>query len=350
MKKNGDLYFELFLKEPASYGEPCTSAFGVCSSHFTVRTEVDLPPKVKMLYPGKNKFATPRGKIPIKSETEDDFGIRSIKLRRKVNDGKFEEVPFTTDHNDKPYKSETIQSTYPLNMKSLDLENGDRVFYAIKAEDTGSRNDATTSKTYRFSIIPASQLEVKLQKLQQEIRDELEALRDDQKKLVDRVRYNLDQMKKEGKKQGMSEEMDTLLEQRRNKQRSLTQQMKRIGNELRTLHLDAKHNKLWDQKSRKRLRAIYGLAETVYQNEMPPASEQLAKALNAVDFEQRVSFVQQSHRRQKKTLRKLDVLLNQMGKWLEYADVIHEWKGILKDLKTLREDYLNQKSSEEDSN
>jgi len=344
MRKNGDLYFEMALKSSVSFpDEPCTSAFGVCSSHFSIRTKVDLPPQVKVMYPGKNKFATPRAKIPIRTRTEDDFGVASVWFKQKVNDGSWSETDFTGEHNNRPYESKNIESEYVLDLSTLDVEKADRVFYAVAATDTGTRNEKpTTSRTFRFSIISVGRMEVKLQKIQQEVRDKLNGLRKDQSELIDHMSYHLDRLKEASKEKAMSAQTNSLLEQRRNKQRSLNQQMRRIVHELETLYRDATYNRLWDEKSRERLQSIYGLADAVSSNQMSDASQRIAKALNAVEYSSRIKFIRASQDLQKRALAKLDVLLNQMGKWLEYADIIHELKGIQERIKTLREDYLKE--------
>ncbi len=334
MRNNGKLFFELFMKETQGEPEsPCSSPSSICSSRFPVRTKTNQPPKVQISYPGKNKTATPRGTIPIRSTTSDDYGIKSIGLTRRINDGEPTSIPFTPAQNDREYGETTIQSEYRLVLKELDLSEGDTLYYSIMANDVGREGaEPSRTKTYRLTLIPPSRLEVKLQQLQEDIRKRISDLRSDQKKAKEQLSYLSDN--------ALSPEQDSLkqkLGKRRNQQRSLTQRMQRLTRELKRMQRDARFNKLWDQKSRRSLAAIHEHANRIHSELMSDAAKRIAQAIPVVSAEKRKQRIDESLNLQKQTLTELDALLNEMGSWYDYADIIHEWEDILESLKEVQD-------------
>ncbi len=337
MKTDGKLFFELFLKSPVSAPSEtaCSSPYSTCSTRFNVSTKTNQPPRVRVIYPGKNKFATPRGSIPVRSDTTDDFGISSVSIQRRINDGKETSIEFDPSHNSRPYNSKKIRSEYTLSLSDLDLEAGDTVYYAIVATDLGrDRENPSRSRTYRFSIVSPSQLEVKLQKLQEEIRERIESLKKDQTGIHDQLTYQLDDTPSD---RVGTRDFRRTLETVRNKQRSLNQRMIRINEELTRVHRDAKFNKLWDEKSRNLLASIQQRGNKIHEKILTKTSKALGKAIAASNRQNRTAKMNRSLKLQERVNGQLQALLDDMGSWYDYSDIIHEWKDILENLKKLRE-------------
>jgi hypothetical protein len=334
MRNNGKLFFELFMKNVQEAPEsPCSSPSSVCSSRFSVRTRTNQPPRVRITYPGKNKFATPNGVIPVRSKTSDDYGIKSISLTRRINDTDPTVVAFTSNHNNREYGQTAIESEYQLDLEELNVSDGDTVYYSVSANDVGREEaEPSQTKTYRLSIIPPSRMEVKLQKLQEEIRERISTLRSDQSEVKSQLAYLVDQ-----DTSSVSNEPDRELGKRRNQQRSLAQRLKRITSELKRMERDARFNQLWDQKSRSALASIHQHASRIRSDLMSTAATRIAQAIPVANVQKRNQRLNQALTLQNETINELDALLKRMGSWYDYADIIHEWEQILESLKEVQD-------------
>lgn len=341
MERDGSLFFRFQLEDSGEarrwhLGE---DPFQVDSRSFSITVEVDNPPRIETVYPTGNKQVTPSGVVPLELTVTDDFGVEHIHLIRHINEGEETRVPFTSRHNDRPYGDREISSRYEMNFSELEVEPGDAVYYSYEAEDTGNVNDPVTTREYQFNVITQAELEQNLQDLQAEIRSEVENIRNNQQEQLQRIRETRNQLTSNPSSE-LSEEVRLALERARNRHLAMEQTMNQTLQKLNSVRKDALHNQLWDEQTREDLVSIYEQAEQIQSNQITAPARHLERTIEVTDHEKRVSSVEKSLSEAETTLSQLDNLLNNMGKWLDYADIIHEWQTIQESMEDIREEFL----------
>ncbi|MBM4378635.1 MAG: DUF4175 family protein [Deltaproteobacteria bacterium] len=95
-----------------------------------IKAEADAEPRVTILSPGDEVEVDPDGRLALRYEASDDFGLSALELVFQVSGRKeAQRLPLRRDDG------RTLQDTYGWDMAPLKLRPGDRVSYYLEARD-----------------------------------------------------------------------------------------------------------------------------------------------------------------------------------------------------------------------
>ncbi len=178
-----------------------------------VRALQDRPPRVVVRSPGRNKDMTPVASLPIQFELTDDFGITEVELRYAVQKplmtglvpGVAEQVggevgaaqvPLALGPPELTYarlplsgswRGRSVQGQYTLELEPLSLEEGDTLYYYLRAADNrdvdldaDDRNWAD-SREYEVRVVSSRTKREEIRLRQEEAFREIQLIIDKQK-------------------------------------------------------------------------------------------------------------------------------------------------------------------------
>lgn len=115
----------------------------------------DQRPRLLVLEPGRDAFATPDFRVPVRVQAEDDFGIERVVWLRALN--RSLERPFTMKL-DLTRGARSVESTAALDLGKLGVRPGDAIQYSFEAADNDPQGpNLALSRIYRLDIISEEQ-------------------------------------------------------------------------------------------------------------------------------------------------------------------------------------------------
>lgn len=137
---------------------------------YSVRGLPDLKPAIQVFEPPGDENITDVCRRPVEVITTDDYGVAGISMEVRVvgpRTTEWKETPFGPDHNrPREYdpRGKKVRSTHILDAPALGVKEGEFVELRFVAKDYRVPDaNATTSRTYRFSVVSVSALEKELQ-------------------------------------------------------------------------------------------------------------------------------------------------------------------------------------------
>ncbi|MBN2326355.1 MAG: hypothetical protein JXR73_04310 [Candidatus Omnitrophica bacterium] len=107
------------------------------SSEYNPKYEIivqeDRPPQITLTFPRKDLEATALDEIPIEFEMTDDFGLKDYGIQYEVAGQ--EAVFISLRDSDRMQKESSITESFLWQMEELNLEAGDLITWALKAQD-----------------------------------------------------------------------------------------------------------------------------------------------------------------------------------------------------------------------
>lgn len=328
VRKNGVLYFQLQI--PATKRESDGGAsMKVRTRSFSVHTRADRAPFVKVNFPGEDEQVTPVAEYPVKIRAKDDYGIARDGMTLHVSfpegDRSDRQIQLGSQYNDVALPAEEVHSTYTFSFSDIGVEKGDVIQYFVRVRDQGDSNEPSDSRSYRFEVVDAATLEKSLSDLQVSIRREVQKIRDQQQDLNQEVQSI---MNKISASDDLRQNVRQRLTYRRNRQMTLQQRMKRTVNKLEDVYRSGTYNQLWNSKARTQLKNLFQKGEEIEEDQMDRPVKLLARALSQTTRQDRRQFLGQVQQSQKRILRALDTLLQDMKEWENFAGLVRAWKEV----------------------
>lgn len=155
---------------------------------YTLRVVPDQPPQVTLLQPAEDGLGVRQIRLPLVFQAGDDFGLRDATLIYVRNEGEEQRLPLGPLTG----TSHTGQKLWTPIEQWPDLAEGDTVAFAIEVRDNrqsaGREPNVGRSAFRRFAIVSPAEYEAHIAARQQELRDLLRTLRDEEQtagKVVD---------------------------------------------------------------------------------------------------------------------------------------------------------------------
>jgi hypothetical protein len=175
------LRFRMVLDRPGKYRIRFTTPEGeayIDSTAHEVAVFPDLPPQIRLIEPGKDVVLPANGRLELKGEASDDFGIASLTLHLQLVGGvRLESRPYLPDKLGKPNYGTPRQLEYrdlielsALKMhdgKPAELKPGMEIEYWLEAADACDypRPNVTSSQPrFKITIADADEDEARQQK------------------------------------------------------------------------------------------------------------------------------------------------------------------------------------------
>lgn len=148
----GTLHATLTVRDPGGYRVVFPDPDGrpvVGSPDYFIDVLEDQPPLVRLARPGRDLTVTSIEEVFLEAEAEDDFGIRRLEVRYRVNGGAERSVPLYG-----PGARARVVAGHTLFLEEFGLQPGDFVSYYARAADTRPEAAPVLSDIYFLSIRP----------------------------------------------------------------------------------------------------------------------------------------------------------------------------------------------------
>lgn len=192
----------------------------------------DKPPYVDITEPGMDIESPIDGKLALKIEAEDDFGIRLLSLHYRIKNKST--AKSDTSWTSLPLKNSLkrmVQSTHLWDFNTLPLTFGDTLSYFAQAIDNNSfsGNASARSKIYSIRFPSLDELFEAVDEQQEKELNALEEVREESEKLREELKKIERQMKRVTK---MDWEKKQSIEKTVQKQRELQKKLEKIRKDL----------------------------------------------------------------------------------------------------------------------
>ena len=169
-----------------------------------IRALRDRPPRVRIKGPGRNKDMTATAYLPIRFEVGDDFGITEVQLRYAAQKpvvtglttgpaappgtaGEPSELRYQSVTLAGPWPGRSVEREYVFRLEPLGLEEGDTVFYHLRAADNrdldpeADDRNWSQSREYEIRIVSPRAKREELRRRQEEAMRQIQLIIDKQK-------------------------------------------------------------------------------------------------------------------------------------------------------------------------
>jgi len=221
----GDDSYSIILKDISDIGNQNPIMYHVSALK-------DKPPYVDVVEPGMDVESPIDGKLALKIEAEDDFGIRLLSLHYRIknksaakSDTSWTLLPLKT------LLGRTVQSTHLWDFNTLPLTFGDTLSYFARAIDNNSFNGNATarSKIYSIRFPSLDELFEAVDEQQENELNALEEVKEESKKLREELKKIERQMKRVTK---MDWKKKQSIEKTMQKQQELQKKLEEIRKDL----------------------------------------------------------------------------------------------------------------------
>jgi hypothetical protein len=227
---------------------------------FTVRGQVDRSPEITVHDPIGTEDISKYCVRPMDLVVNDDFGVKEIGLEYKVSGQK--EIDWTyraftpEDNQGVEYGETRIHTLFlpGLDVEELGVQPGDFVHVRYRAtdyKDIGQRN-VTVTKEYRFEVIPLVELQARLERDIEKIKNELERTHTGQERLYDQVGRYLGTRGLADKDRLTALEAGEVRESAL-EQNGITNRIERAGRDIVRVHRRGVYNKIFEEDAAKEL-------------------------------------------------------------------------------------------------
>jgi len=243
---------------------------------YAIEVLADAPPRVTVTDPGRDMDLPESMQILLAAEAVDDFGIQSLSLVHRINDG--EEQDLSLDFQAAP----EVNLTYLWDLSASSLLPEDRVYYRIEALDNDqvSGPKKSISREYVLRFPSLHELFEEVTQAQEGSRDELEELAEEGRQ----TRQYLEQVRRELlKTEELSWEQKKELEATLERELERTRAVEELAQELERTLEKLEENGLASEEILEKLEEIRALMEEVITPELRQALEELQRAVERQD-------------------------------------------------------------------
>jgi len=281
---------------------------------YTVKPLPDQPPIVQITSPGKDVDLTEEMKLPLTVEAEDDFGFSRLRLGYRIQpsvpvpgaeDTTFHFISLPTDR----VKDTRLAVDYLWDLGDLNLMPEDVVYYFAEVWDndriTGPKRAISRVYTARFPSVYEIYEEVASG--QDEKIDELEKALEEGKEL----KQKLDEIARELRQQNNIDWLKKQdLEDLSARQQHLQQQIESVKEDLQKMLERMQSNKMLSLETIKKFEELQKLFQEIMTPELQKALEELRKAFEQMDEEKLKQAMNKLQLSQDNLLRTLERTIN----------------------------------------
>ncbi|MCB5229720.1 MAG: DUF4175 domain-containing protein [Candidatus Cloacimonetes bacterium] len=237
----------------------------------SIQVLADLPPEVKILFPGEDTTLDQRMKLPLIISANDDFGLKDLSLRYHINDSPVQEVKIKSIIPSKVHNQD-----YLFDLKPFDLFPGDRVTYWAQVWDNSPDRQKAESARYvaRFPSIAEIYEEIQRQESLKtsELQQSLEQTRDLQKEFEQKRRELL---KEPDPSWQDKKQLEDILQQ----QEELAENVDNIAQDFQDLIDRLHNNEALSAETLQKMQKIQELMEEISNDELRAAMDKFQDAL-----------------------------------------------------------------------
>ena len=246
----------------------------------TIFAEEDLPPKIQIMLPARDKILAQNMQEQIDFTTYDDFGVQKIEILYKKNDGEYlSKTVFDTTG------ITTLAASYNFDVSDQNLLPGDVIFYYLKVSDNCTIPEAHTSNSKIYLLKFPS-----IEELYEEIQKQQTGNMDEMRESLEESRKNKEKFDELRRKYLKNEEMDWQqkedLKEVLKKQKELAKKAEETAKEYEKFVDELEKNKAVAQETLEKLRQIHELMNEISSPELEEAMKELQKQMENISPEQ----------------------------------------------------------------
>ncbi|MBI2932558.1 MAG: hypothetical protein HYY16_12985 [Planctomycetes bacterium] len=303
---------------------------------YLIKGQIDALPAIRMLDPLGDENVTKDCERPISAEVDDDNGLAEIlfeyrKEGRESTD--WVKLKMGPEHM-KPTEYgpgvKSIKVEYLFKFESLQAEPGDYVtvrFTARDYKDVDPNNpNVKEGKTYRFAVVPLTQLEKELQDQMEKVKQNLEQLRRRQNDLYERT-ARLD--RKFGAVDTLTPEQAGELRHSANDQSDITDKLGHARQDIDKIRRRGVYNKIFDERAAAELsKAMDALSIAIEPNGPSPMATVSIRDASQSRHETRSQRLNATRGLQSQVITAIDNALRFLDRWSSYQEIVRLFRFI----------------------
>ncbi len=355
---------------------------------FTLNLRKDEPPQVNSELAGISTMVVPEATIPIDSRITDDFAVERVAVsyevatpRRSGDDYQVERDRIGGDEQDQPqvidlgqqpqmqqaeveaeniiemdtladqFGASRIEGRYRLELMGLDLSVGQTLAFTVDAWDNDDVSGPNRGRSSPFvlRVVDRETLTQALMRREQEQRREVMRLLEDHKRIQTRMlAVEADVSQRLGQEPPDDEPVRTddrgeiaVAEQT---QRLAPTRALGIAEQFAQIMLEHENNRLDEEggsgalRLRRQIeRQVVGALIELAHGEMAEAADALDDAMRATDPQEVLSAVSRAAAIQQQVIEQLEAVIEVMGTWETYRQIVTEYRARLREQRELRE-------------
>ena len=323
-----DLRFHYDLLSAEGYGT------GKKPVVFSVRAVADRQPTVSIPLPGKRKQVTPGAKVPLQVEAADEYGIRSVDLRIKIESaGETAGAAAATEIALGGFQDgdKQVKIAHVLDMADLRVQPGDKLTYVAIAADHNidEARQRKESREYELAVVRPEDLERILQDRLSALKDQLLAAAKAQteaKTMADAFVGEL------GPKDVLADEDKRSLQRMGSEEKRVISALSAIQRELVDIKSERQLNRLEDDGAVALLDELTDGVRELAEKATPLIGREIedARAAVRVDDALRTRMARVPDLMHA-VIEALTALAARIDKWGDFTEVIQEWRDLRRD-------------------
>jgi hypothetical protein len=241
----------------------------------SIEVTPDMPPEVRIDYPGRDTVLTQNMLLPLTLAAQDDFGLRDLALHYQVNDEPEKTLPVL-----ERIPSAVFETDWVFDLRAFSLIPGDRVTYWAEVTDNSPQGQKATSRRYvaRFPSIEEiyKEIEEQEQDKHEELSENLEKSKDLNKDFEEKRR---EMMKKDQYDWQDKKDLEKLLE----RQDKLSDQVQKLTDDYQNLIDKVKQNEALSQETLQKMEKIRELMQEISSEDLQQAMDKLRQSMDRMD-------------------------------------------------------------------
>jgi len=304
----------------------------------TIFAEEDLPPKIEIILPARDKILAQNMQERIDFTASDDFGVQKIEILYKKNDDEYTSKTILDTTG-----IATLTASYNFDVSDQELFPGDVIFYYLKVYDNCTVPEAYTSNTKIFLLKFPS-----IEELYEEIQKQQSGNMDDMRESLEESRKNKEKFDELRRKFLKNEEMGW--QQKENlkevlkKQKELAKKAEEAAKEYEKFVDELEKNKAVAKETLEKLKQIHEIMKEISSPELEKAMKELQKQMEKITPDQMKNALNNFQFSQEEFNKKLEQTLKLL-KSIQLEQKLQKALQQAEELEKLQKQ-LNQQTSE----
>ncbi|MGC9336812.1 MAG: hypothetical protein ACP5EQ_01785 [Candidatus Cloacimonadia bacterium] len=305
---------------------------------YTIYAEEDIPPRIEILAPAKDKILAQSMTEDIEFLATDDFGISEIQIIFKKND-----EDYTSRTIQKNINQTTVRSTYTFDLGDQNLLPGDVIFYYLFVSDncTVPESQKSKSKIYLLKFPSTEELYDEIQKEQDYKYEELSRTLEESEK----NKQKFEELRRRFLKQEEftweeKEDIKEILQ----KQEKFAQKADEIAESYKEFIDELEKNRAVSSETLEKLRQVQEIMEDIATPELRETMNKVQEAIEQITPEQMQKALDEFKFSQEEFNRKLDETLD-LVKSIQLEQEMQKYLQQAEELEKLQQE-INSKTNE----
>lgn len=294
---------------------------------YTVYAEEDIPPRIEILAPAKDKILAQSMTEDIEFLATDDFGVSEIQIVFKKNDGDYTARTIQENTN-----QTTVRATYTFDVGDQNLLPGDAIFYYLTASDNCTVPEPQTSKS-KIYLLKFPSIEELYDEIQKEQDDKYKDLASTLEE-AEKNKQKFEELRRKFLKQEEftweeKEDIKEILQ----KQEQFAQKAEEIAESYKEFIDELEKNRAVSSETLEKLRQLQEIMEDIVTPELQEAMKKVQEAMEQITPEQMRKALDEFKFSMEEFNRKLDETLDllksiqleqEMQKYLQQAEELEK--------------------------